>query len=99
MTTPLKVNHKNARNIITMFYYSFIHEVQVHDSNAPFALLGIAPNMMLAKVCSDKNKPNGQYRLPCTREAVMDFVQNLPVRKVQYTLLKLKHKQSPVVLL
>ncbi|XP_024908466.1 DNA polymerase kappa-like [Cynoglossus semilaevis] len=23
---------------------------------------GIAPNMMLAKVCSDKNKPNGQYR-------------------------------------
>lgn len=47
--------------------------------------------MMLAKVCSDKNKPNGQYRLPSTREAVMDFTQNLPVRKVQYPLLKLKH--------
>uniref|UniRef100_A0A8C9ZY01 DNA polymerase kappa n=1 Tax=Sander lucioperca TaxID=283035 RepID=A0A8C9ZY01_SANLU len=46
------------------------------------ASAGIAPNMMLAKVCSDKNKPNGQYRLPSTREAVMDFVQNLPVRKV-----------------
>ncbi|GLD68036.1 DNA polymerase kappa [Lates japonicus] len=46
------------------------------------ASAGIAPNMMLAKVCSDKNKPNGQYRLPPTREAVMDFVQNLPVRKV-----------------
>lgn len=44
--------------------------------------LGIAPNMMLAKVCSDKNKPNGQYRLPSTREAVMEFVCNLPVRKV-----------------
>uniref|UniRef100_A0A096M444 DNA polymerase kappa n=1 Tax=Poecilia formosa TaxID=48698 RepID=A0A096M444_POEFO len=43
---------------------------------------GIAPNMMLAKVCSDKNKPNGQYRLPPTREAVMDFIQKLPVRKV-----------------
>ncbi|RVE68200.1 hypothetical protein OJAV_G00090420 [Oryzias javanicus] len=46
------------------------------------ASAGIAPNMMLAKVCSDKNKPNGQYRLPPTREAVMDFMQDLPVRKV-----------------
>eukprot|EP00066_Takifugu_rubripes_P024902 XP_011614168.1 PREDICTED: DNA polymerase kappa [Takifugu rubripes] len=46
------------------------------------ASAGIAPNMMLAKVCSDKNKPNGQYRLPSTREAVMEFVCNLPVRKV-----------------
>uniref|UniRef100_A0A8C2WTS2 DNA polymerase kappa n=1 Tax=Cyclopterus lumpus TaxID=8103 RepID=A0A8C2WTS2_CYCLU len=46
------------------------------------ASAGIAPNTMLAKVCSDKNKPNGQYRLPSTREAIMDFVQNLPVRKV-----------------
>lgn len=62
-----------------------------------FTLLGIAPNMMLAKVCSDKNKPNGQYRLPSTKEAVMDFVQNLPVRKVKYTLLNLKHKQSLLV--
>ncbi|XP_068615404.1 DNA polymerase kappa-like, partial [Brachionichthys hirsutus] len=46
------------------------------------ASAGIAPNMMLAKVCSDKNKPNGQYRLLSTREAVTDFIQNLPVRKV-----------------
>ncbi|XP_076015925.1 DNA polymerase kappa isoform X2 [Genypterus blacodes] len=46
------------------------------------ASAGIAPNMMLAKVCSDKNKPNGQYLLPSTREAVMDFIQILPVRKV-----------------
>uniref|UniRef100_A0A8C8A1S7 DNA polymerase kappa n=1 Tax=Oryzias sinensis TaxID=183150 RepID=A0A8C8A1S7_9TELE len=46
------------------------------------ASAGIAPNMMLAKVCSDKNKPNGQYRLPPTREAVMDFIQDLPVRKI-----------------
>lgn len=61
-----------------------------------FNLPGIAPNTMLAKVCSDKNKPNGQYRLPSTREAVMDFIENLPVRKVQYTL-KLKHKQSHVL--
>ncbi|KPP64140.1 DNA polymerase kappa-like, partial [Scleropages formosus] len=46
------------------------------------ASAGIAPNMMLAKVCSDKNKPNGQYRIPAERQAVMDFVKNLPIRKV-----------------
>ncbi|KAJ8380386.1 hypothetical protein SKAU_G00011640 [Synaphobranchus kaupii] len=46
------------------------------------ASAGIAPNMMLAKVCSDKNKPNGQYRIPAERQAVMDFIQNLPIRKV-----------------
>ncbi|XP_053336406.1 DNA polymerase kappa [Clarias gariepinus] len=46
------------------------------------ASAGIAPNMMLAKVCSDKNKPNGQYRILPDRQAVMDFIQELPVRKV-----------------
>uniref|UniRef100_A0A8C4ZBY0 DNA polymerase kappa n=1 Tax=Gadus morhua TaxID=8049 RepID=A0A8C4ZBY0_GADMO len=46
------------------------------------ASAGIAPNTMIAKVCSDKNKPNGQYRVPSNREAVMDFIQTLPVRKV-----------------
>ncbi|XP_030647710.1 DNA polymerase kappa [Chanos chanos] len=46
------------------------------------ASAGIAPNMMLAKVCSDKNKPNGQYRIPSEHQAVMDFTKDLPVRKV-----------------
>ncbi|KAM4808293.1 DNA polymerase kappa [Rhinophrynus dorsalis] len=46
------------------------------------ASAGIAPNMMLAKVCSDKNKPNGQYRIPHERRAVMDFIKDLPIRKV-----------------
>uniref|UniRef100_A0A9J8C4C1 DNA polymerase kappa n=2 Tax=Cyprinus carpio TaxID=7962 RepID=A0A9J8C4C1_CYPCA len=46
------------------------------------AKTGIAPNMMLAKVCSDKNKPNGQYRIPPERQVVMEFMKDLPVRKV-----------------
>lgn len=29
-----------------------------------------------------QNKPNGQFQIPSTREAVMDFMRNLPVRKV-----------------
>nr|KAF6366877.1 DNA polymerase kappa [Pipistrellus kuhlii] len=43
---------------------------------------GIAPNTMLAKVCSDKNKPNGQYQILPRRQAVMDFIKDLPIRKV-----------------
>ncbi|XP_052280237.1 DNA polymerase kappa-like isoform X2 [Dreissena polymorpha] len=46
------------------------------------ASAGIAPNMMLAKVCSDKNKPNGQYKIPATRDAVLAFVKDLPTRKI-----------------
>ncbi|XP_035667769.1 DNA polymerase kappa-like [Branchiostoma floridae] len=46
------------------------------------ASAGIAPNMMLAKVCSDQNKPNGQFCIPSDRHAIMDFIRNLPVRKV-----------------
>ncbi|XP_078419755.1 DNA polymerase kappa [Cetorhinus maximus] len=46
------------------------------------ASAGIAPNMMLSKVCSDMNKPNGQYRIPADRDVVMDFIKNLPIRKI-----------------
>uniref|UniRef100_A0A8D2AAI7 DNA polymerase kappa n=1 Tax=Sus scrofa TaxID=9823 RepID=A0A8D2AAI7_PIG len=45
------------------------------------ASAGIAPNTMLAKVCSDKNKPNGQYQILPNRQVVMDFIKDLPIRK------------------
>ncbi|XP_064497164.1 DNA polymerase kappa isoform X4 [Pseudopipra pipra] len=44
--------------------------------------VGIAPNTMLAKMCSDRNKPNGQYRITPERQAVLDFLKDLPIRKV-----------------
>lgn len=43
---------------------------------------GIAPNSMLAKVCSDINKPNGQFRIERTKEAVLAFIRDLPIRKI-----------------
>ncbi|KAG8524658.1 DNA polymerase kappa, partial [Galemys pyrenaicus] len=46
------------------------------------ASAGIAPNTMLAKVCSDKKKPNGQYQILPNRQAVIDFIKDLPIRKV-----------------
>lgn len=46
------------------------------------ASAGIAPNMMLAKICSDKNKPNGQFRIPCNSKERKKFILELPIRKI-----------------
>jgi DNA polymerase kappa len=43
---------------------------------------GVAANRLLAKVCSDINKPNGQFVLQNDRSTVMTFVSFLPVRKI-----------------
>ncbi len=43
---------------------------------------GIANNFFLAKICADINKPDGQYELPPRRDSVIEFVTNLPCRKV-----------------
>ncbi|XP_003266124.1 DNA polymerase kappa isoform X1 [Nomascus leucogenys] len=55
---------------------------RIEQKTALTASAGIAPNTMLAKVCSDKNKPNGQYQILPNRQAVMDFIKDLPIRKV-----------------
>ncbi|KAK8061832.1 ImpB/mucB/samB family protein [Apiospora phragmitis] len=55
---------------------------EVHAAAKITVSAGIAPNAKLAKICSNLNKPNGQYRLPNERAAVMAFMRDLPTRKV-----------------
>jgi len=43
---------------------------------------GIAANAKIAKIASNQNKPNGQFRVTNEREAIMEFMRDLPVRKV-----------------
>ncbi|KAK7057229.1 IMS-domain-containing protein [Favolaschia claudopus] len=43
---------------------------------------GIAPNLMLAKICSDKNKPNGQYSMPFDSVLIKSFMKELPIRRI-----------------
>ena len=50
-------------------------------TNGLTASAGIAPNTLLAKVCSDFNKPNGQFMLKDDHE-IFEFVKKLPVRKI-----------------
>ncbi|KAJ8104867.1 hypothetical protein OPT61_g10525 [Boeremia exigua] len=43
---------------------------------------GIAANAKLAKIGSNKNKPNGQFFLPSNRQTIMEFMKTMPTRKV-----------------
>ncbi|KAI9706692.1 MAG: hypothetical protein M1836_003702 [Candelina mexicana] len=43
---------------------------------------GIGPNGKIAKICSNRNKPNGQFRVPNDRATVLTFMRDLPTRKV-----------------
>jgi hypothetical protein len=38
----------------------------------------------VAKICSDINKPDGQYIVPASCQALLDFVSTLPLRKVPF---------------
>eukprot|EP00475_Leptophrys_vorax_P008516 TRINITY_DN15518_c0_g2_i1.p1 TRINITY_DN15518_c0_g2~~TRINITY_DN15518_c0_g2_i1.p1 ORF type:complete len:573 (+),score=104.49 TRINITY_DN15518_c0_g2_i1:24-1742(+) len=46
------------------------------------ASAGVACNRMLSKICSDYNKPNGQKVLVNDPTVILDFMRNLPVRKI-----------------
>jgi DNA polymerase kappa len=54
----------------------------VHERTKITVSAGIAANAKLAKICSNKNKPNGQFFLPSDRQTVMDFMKTMPTRKV-----------------
>ncbi|KAK9459505.1 uncharacterized protein V1516DRAFT_680087 [Lipomyces oligophaga] len=43
---------------------------------------GIGPNSRVAKIASNINKPNGQFEVENDREAVMNFMATLQVRKL-----------------
>ena len=62
------------------------HEIRsrVFETTKLTCSAGIAPNRMLAKICSDWNKPNGQAYVPPNREFILDFVGKLPIRKIPW---------------
>ncbi|KAI1273095.1 hypothetical protein F5Y07DRAFT_378006 [Xylaria sp. FL0933] len=55
---------------------------EIHEKTKITVSAGIAANAKLAKICSNFNKPNGQYSLPNDRIAIMTFMRDLPTRKV-----------------
>ena len=55
---------------------------EVHEKCKVTISAGIAANAKLAKICSNKNKPNGQFRLASERTKILSFMRDLPTRKV-----------------
>ncbi|KAK4236467.1 DNA polymerase [Achaetomium macrosporum] len=55
---------------------------EIHEKTLITVSAGIAANARLAKICSNMNKPNGQFVLPRERTAIMAFMRDLPCRKV-----------------
>lgn len=43
---------------------------------------GIAANAKIAKIASNRNKPNGQFRVASDRATILAFMRDLPCRKV-----------------
>jgi DNA polymerase kappa len=46
------------------------------------ASCGIGSNRMLAKICSEMNKPNGQTYIPNDETEILKFMKDMPVRKI-----------------
>lgn len=55
---------------------------EIHEKAQITVSAGIAANAKLAKICSNFNKPNGQYVLPNDCSAIMKFMNELSTRKV-----------------
>lgn len=47
---------------------------EVEEKTQLTCSIGIAPNKMLSKICSDINKPNGQFFLEGNRKTVTNFM-------------------------
>ena len=78
-------NNNNNNNDIWSIASSIVQEIREKIYKATRGLTssaGIACNTMLAKICSNLNKPNGQYLLPPSRNEIMKFMNTLPTRKV-----------------
>ena len=73
--TDLVTHHKSSQSQETA--WSLVNEMRakIQERTQLTASAGIAPNCFLAKVCSDLNKPNGQYELQPNVEDIMKFVE------------------------
>ncbi|KAF2110023.1 DNA polymerase kappa [Lophiotrema nucula] len=76
LTSYCEEHHMNADEAVSQLRAEVFEKCKITVS------AGIAVNAKLAKICSNKNKPNGQFRLGSDRQTVMEFMRDLPTRKV-----------------
>jgi DNA polymerase kappa len=76
LTTYCEEHHMEPQDAISQL------RAEVYESTRVTVSAGIAANAKLAKICSNMNKPNGQFLLASDRQTIMDFMKALPTRKV-----------------
>lgn len=54
----------------------------IHEQTGLTASVGIAPNMFLAKIASDMNKPDGITLVPFEQDAIEKFLAPLPIGRM-----------------
>jgi len=56
--------------------------IDIHETTGLTASVGIAPNMFLAKVASDMNKPDGLTMVPFAQKEIEAFLAPLPIGRI-----------------
>ena len=69
-------NHSEPHEVVQRMRVEILETTKVSVS------AGIGANAKIAKIASNLNKPNGQFQVPNEREAIIEFMRGLPVRKV-----------------
>ncbi|KAG2217742.1 hypothetical protein INT45_002391 [Circinella minor] len=76
LTNYMNEHNMTASNVVQKIRDEIFQDTQLTAS------AGVAANKKLSKICSDINKPNGQYDLPNDREAIHTFIRNMRIRKI-----------------
>jgi DNA polymerase kappa len=76
LTQYCKDHHLSPEDAVSQLRADVIEKAKITVS------AGIAANAKLAKIGSNKNKPNGQFFLSSDRQTIMEFMKTMPTRKV-----------------
>ena len=79
--TEYLIENQLDTNMGRIFTATSIRE-QIYEAIKMTASCGIGCNRMLAKICSELNKPNGQTYIPNDEVEILKFMRDLPVRKI-----------------
>ena len=76
ITKYCEVNHIDPDEAVSQLRKEVLEKTHITIS------AGIAPNAKIAKIASNRNKPNGQFRVANNRATILAFMRDLPTRKV-----------------
>jgi len=76
LTTYIHEHKLSPEEVVTQMRAEIFEKTGITTS------AGVGANTLLAKLGSNKNKPNNQFILPNDRQTIMQFMRDLPCRKI-----------------